>query len=218
MKVKARFFFVLMVLAIMALAPTAHAASDWGGAYAGINGTYTTSGSLHAWRDGSGQPDIKPTGPVFGIQAGYQRELENHIVLGAETDYQFMSVDGDGDTTLVCPAATCGVDVTERDSVTIHDVGTVRARLGMALGRYLPYVTAGYAYGSADATARFNVLPAVTNKVHADGWVAGGGVEYRLGEDWSLRGEYAHLKLADGDMHFRANIVRFGLNYRFFGQ
>lgn len=78
----------------------------------------------------------------------------------------------------MCPASVCGVNVTERDSVSVDSVGTVRVRVGFAFDRYLPYVTAGYAYGHATGQATFSaLLPPVTQGINATGWVAGAGFD-----------------------------------------
>ncbi len=197
-------------------ASTAHAAESWTGPYLGVNGTYAIDGSFRASRDGSGQPDIRPTGPVGGAQIGYQYQFSNDVVVGAEADYQFASASGSGDSFIICPASVCGANVTERDSVSVKNVGTVRARLGYAIGKYLPYVTGGYAYGHATGSAEFSaLLPPVTREVHATGWTAGAGLDYRLTDSWSARAEYAYLTLNEEDVHFKANVVRFGVNYHF---
>lgn len=191
-------------------------AADWSGPYIGVNGTYTVAGSLLASRDGSGQPALKPSGPVVGLQAGYQRQFANNLVVGAEADYQFVRASGNSGSFLACPASVCGLNVTERDSVSVSSVGTVRGRVGLAFDRYLPYVTAGYAYGHATAQATFSaVLPPVTRGINATGWVAGAGLDYALSGPWTVRAEYAYLTLSEGVMHFRANIVRVGVSYRF---
>jgi opacity protein-like surface antigen len=190
--------------------------AGWTGAYIGVNGTYTVPGSLLASRDGSGQPAIKPSGPVVGLQAGYQYRFASNLVIGAEADYQFVRAKGSGNSFQVCPASVCGTNVTERDSVSVSSVGTVRGRIGFAFGRYLPYVTAGYAYGHATGQATFSaVLPPVIRGINATGWVAGGGLDYHMGGPWSVRAEYTYLTLSEGVMHFRANVVRVGVNYRF---
>lgn len=74
----------------------------------------------------------------------------NNFVLGAEGDGSFVDW---GDT---------------------EAVGTVRLRGGLALDRFLPYVTGGAAFGDDI------------------GWVAGGGVEYALTDNVSAGVEFLH--------------------------
>ena len=201
---------------LLGAASVASASESWTGPYLGVNGTYAVDGSFRASRDGSGQPDLRPTGPVGGVQFGYQYQFMNDIVAGAEADYQLISASGGGGDFAVCPAAVCGTTVTERDSISVHNVGTVRARLGYALGKLLPYVTAGYAYGHATGGAKFSaLLPPVTQEIHATGWIAGVGLDYRFAKSWSARMEYGHLALSEDDMNFKANVVRCGVNYHF---
>lgn len=215
-KISNLFVAAIAVVCLFAGWGTAHATDNWTGAYLGVNATYALHSSFVANRDDSGMSAVKPTGWVGGAQLGYQYQFANNLVLGAEADYQFIRADGSGDSKLVCPASVCGADVSERDRVDVESVGTVRARLGYAKGKYLPYVTAGYAYGHAEGLAKFNaVIPTVIQGINATGWIAGAGLDYRIAKSWSARAEYDYLALSEDKMHFRANVVRVGLNYHF---
>jgi opacity protein-like surface antigen len=190
----------------------AHAQS-WSGVTVGANSTYAISGSIKASQDGSDQPAIEPAGPIIGAQLGYMYELPNNFTVGIEGDYQILWVDG-SQRFLACPAALCQIDVFQTNTVDIDSVGTVRARLGLAQGRYHPYVTGGYAFGSAMVRATFDgAFPDVKQDVRAHGWIVGGGVEHRINNSWSLRLEYAHAELSDKPYEFTANIVRLGINW-----
>jgi outer membrane immunogenic protein len=83
-------------------------------------------------------------------------------------------------------------------------LGTVRGRVGYAIDRALVYGTGGFAYaGNKDAT------PSTT----ADGWVAGGGVEYKFTPSWSVKGEYQHVELTSVTPTETAETFRIGVNY-----
>jgi high affinity Mn2+ porin len=75
------------------------------------------------------------TGLIGGYQAGYNRQLSNHVVLGIEADASFPSP---VDVPALTPAPF---------NTTLDYVGTVRGGMGYALGALLPYVTGGAAWG-----------------------------------------------------------------------
>src|SRR5690606_10784453 len=128
------------------------------------------------------------------------------------SDYQWSDMDD---------RVQAGFIVGESD---INSFASVRARLGLAIDRAMPYVTAGY--GWADVDARLLGI-GEDSKTH-DGWVYGGGVELALRPDLSIRGEYLHYDLGSEDYTygglgpFRADLdfqtVRVGVNYRFGGR
>ncbi len=66
----------------------------------------------------------------------------------------------------------------------------LRARAGYAFGSYLPFVSAGFAYGRSEQidTATGSQLGRVNNEAIE----AGAGLDYRISERVSLRGEYLH--------------------------
>jgi outer membrane immunogenic protein len=103
-------------------------------------------GGHGGWGFGSGSFD---DGFIVGGQLGVNWQF-NNFVLGAEGDGSFVDW---GDT---------------------NAVGTVRLRGGIALDRFLPYVTGGAAFG---------------NDI---GWVAGGGIDFALTDNISAGVEYLH--------------------------
>jgi outer membrane immunogenic protein len=63
------------------------------------------------------------------------------------------------------------------------------------------------------------ITPLATT-VNAIGWTAGGGVEYALSLNWSVKAEYLYVNYQDqtigpGTFTLIENIVRGGVNYRF---
>jgi len=94
--------------------------------------------------------------------------------------------------------------------------GTVRARLGYAFDRVLPYVTGGLAWGNNKITAN-----GVSQSNTSTGWTAGAGVEYALTNNWTARAEYLYMDLgksgfqAVGDAGLTASTARLGVNYKF---
>jgi len=178
---------------------------------------------------------FEPAGIIGGGQIGYNWQL-SRWVFGVETDIQSSGQRTDGQLThpggtfatpgalLVVPPAT--VAYTEK----LDWFGTVRGRVGYAMDRWLPYVTAGFAYGhgtiGGTATAGPFIGSLETGKSYA-GWTAGAGIEWAFWRRWSAKVEYLHIDFGDGPTvpigallnlttgRLTDEIVRVGLNYRF---
>jgi outer membrane immunogenic protein len=190
---------------------------DWTGFYLGINSGYAWGRSR--WSDpaiGADSGHFNTSGGLFGGQLGYNWQT-GHVVLGIETDADWMSIKGStAGLGGVCLADGGGLCQTQQSWV-----GTTRARLGYAFDRWLPYVTGGVAYGNIQA-----VQPTSTTTNTNVGWTAGAGVEYGIARNWSAKLEYLHIDLGTATfMGFASgtttlavpvtnNLVRAGINYR----
>ena len=160
-----------------------------------------------------------PTGLIGGYQIGYNWQLASHLVLGVEADATFVSpVDA--------PALAQAPFNTSLDYI-----GTARGRLGYSLGRWLPYVTGGFAWGHTHVN--INEDPSNTGTVissagrYHTGWTAGLGLEFALSGSWSARLEYDHVDLSRQTYDLsgfglpgfnvdpRVDVFKLGLNYRF---
>ena len=98
----------------------------------------------------------------------------------------------------------------------------------MALGHALFYGTGGFAYGDVRQSAVYDGVSFGASGTQT-GWVAGGGIEYKVSPAWSLKGEYQYIDLGSEKLTDAANslstngpdtslqTVRLGLNYRFGG-
>nr|WP_244549209.1 carbohydrate porin [Bradyrhizobium canariense] len=200
-------------------APAYQTVYDWTGFYIGGHVGYG-GGSL-----GPGTNPIPEQGVVFppsitgligGYEAGYNRQLANHVVLGVEADASFASP-------LDAPRLAPGPFDTSLDYVS-----TVRGRVGYAFGNWMPYVTGGFAWGHShvnlnDAPGSIFAAPGQIQT----GWTAGAGVEFAVGGNWSAKLEYDYIDLArrtydlssfglpsvnvDPSVH----LFKLGLNYRF---
>jgi outer membrane immunogenic protein len=214
------------------LAPT------WTGFYVGLDVGYGTSSDPTVTPTGNDRlsssiinggtlPGNQPVAsPVFGlrgafggIEAGYNWQFGRSWLAGVETDFNALSIRGQGSTTSVL---TTGFMQQLSASQNIQWFGTVRPRVGwLATDNLLVYGTGGFAYAKVDETVNYGVDNPVliisalsnfrvscgvpnfgpciygTSSRIATGWTAGGGVEYRVpGTNASIKAEYLFVSLA----------------------
>jgi outer membrane immunogenic protein len=129
-------------------------------------------------------------GFVGGAHIGYNYQM-GHLVLGIETDLNYDSFLMSSLTSAASPGW----------------FGSLRPRLGYAMGPLMIYGTGGLAYGNPFSGSDFRL-----------GWTAGAGVEYQLYKNVGLRLEYLHTDLGPSTNtadHLTDNVVRLGINFRF---
>jgi outer membrane immunogenic protein len=180
--------------------------------YAWDNNNLTGWGPYYAF---SGV-NYAPSGVIGGAHVGYNFQF-NQIVFGLEGD-----VDGTG----VNKSYGWGA-VTYASQTPVE--GSIRGRLGFALDRALFYVTGGAAFAGVTNTYQswfgYNSIGR-----SLAGWTIGGGLEYALFNNWSVRAEYRYADF--GSMtdypfaavpggavthHVTENVVRAGFSYKFDG-
>jgi outer membrane immunogenic protein len=216
----------------------------WAGLYIGANAGYAWSSdpSVDCVFTGvspcpAAFPAVRSAGPEYGIQAGYNWQVANWV-LGFETDINKLAARGTSQFAGIDPGK--GPD---QLSTRYDWLGTARGRAGVTAGNALFYATGGLAYGRVshgynyDFTNGSNNNQIFSSSDTSLGWTAGGGVEYALGRNWSLKAEYLYVHLAasslslsglrfgglpgfvatDTTLRFNnnLNIVRLGANYRF---
>lgn len=174
----------------------------WTGFYLGANLGYAF-GSV---KGASGPLFKDPQGVIGGGQIGYNYQI-GQTVLGVEADLQATGANAG--------ATAIGV---AGSKVSQPYLGTVRARAGYAMDRFLPYITAGFAYGGMHL--RDPALGKSTTTTY--GWTVGGGVEYAITNNWTAKVEGLYVDLADKRMlggaykaGLNEGIVRAGVNYKF---
>ena len=188
---------------------------SWTGFYAGLQAGY-------GWHDISYSFGTSNTlnmkGFVGGGTVGYNWQA-GAFVVGLESDISFADVKGSALNVGIAPCSIQGCEA------KLNWFSTGRARLGYAIGNLLPYLTGGVALGgvkgSADNGACGNI-PCFYDETRW-GWTVGGGLEYRLYGNWSLKAEYLYLNLGKPSFtspfvlptDFAVNIVRGGVNLHF---
>ena len=185
----------------------------------------------------------RPSDPIGGVQAGYNWQT-GPVVFGFETDIDASSIAKSESFTSL--GTTTRPDWLTSADQELNFLGTVRGRLGYTITpSLLAYGTGGFAYGGA------NVDTTVTSSTHGattttcpnfcggrglsptlTGWAAGGGLEYMVTPNWSLKAEYLYFDLGTlaqtyGDnagrplgvvgtsTEFKGSIARIGANYKF---
>ena len=179
---------------------------NWSGFYLGVNGGGAFGSST--W-DSTGSFNL--TGGLVGGTIGYNYQI-GHVVVGAEGDIDWSDING---TT----TNGCAVGCQTSDSW----LSTVRARLGYAADRFLPYVTGGAAFGDISASRPGFAGSSTTNA----GWTVGAGIEFAIAGNWTAKAEYLYVDLGNfncglgcgtaavNHVSFSDNILRGGFNYRF---
>jgi outer membrane immunogenic protein len=200
------------------------------------------------------------SGVLGGLQAGYNQQFGTNYLIGIETDFNWSGMKGSGSTT---GAGNFGaIPFTNMVDEKIKWFGTVRARLGyLPTNNLLFFISGGLAYGRVERTATytfgwqgggaiiggptggysftcFALSPCLAgSSSNADiGWTMGGGVEYALSKNLTVKAEYLYVSLAGNTVtetaltpqsgtlpasfnanysHTNFNVARVGLNYRF---
>jgi len=212
----------------------------WTGWYVGAN----VGGSFGRASDSTtvgGVPFSSTTatldGVIGGAQFGYNYRVNPSWLLGFETDFQGSSEQGTANTFL--GVAIPGIRAlappnTLSDTEKLPWFGTVRGRIGWTPNAaLLIYATGGLAYGGITSNETFTSggLPAPVNANFNNtrvGWTVGGGAEYFVARNWTVKGEVLYMDLGSVTNTFAAGafpvavtthvtdvIARVGFNYHF---
>jgi outer membrane immunogenic protein len=201
---------------------------SWSGVYVGVNaggslGHFDLNESVYG--EGS-SPTISARSNGFsgGGQIGFNYQFAGNIVVGLEADFQGSTLKGD--------YFNEGLDGESAQFGSKVDWwGTARGRIGYAFGNILPYVTGGFAYGHV--TTFENGEIGFLGDSGSDsfgstrgGWTIGGGLEYALTHNLTLKVEYLYTDL--GTSHYAVpetpveintrtqfSTVRAGANWKF---
>jgi outer membrane immunogenic protein len=209
--------------------PPLEAQPLWTGFYAGLNVGGAFGSSRNAFSiAGFGLPTFTTPlqGVVGGGEAGYNWQT-GPWVLGLEASFDGSGLSGR--RTAPCLPPLCGAFAASY-AQKLPWFGTLRPRIGYALGNWLFYATGGGALGRVDtnATAAVGSFVATDNRSQTrSGWTLGGGVEVELVAGWSAKIEYLYVDLGSrtttyllnppisNASHFSANVITAGVNYHF---
>ena len=181
-------------------APVQQAPTSWSGFYFGAQAGWGWADvdsritvSPLAGNDGVGIDSVQHDAPIVGGQIGIQHQF-GQIVLGLEGS--LISAYQDSFANVACPnpAITCGK--------RFDDILSVGPRLGFAMGKWMPYVTGGYA--NASISHKSFITGANTGvffgRERFEGWYVGAGVDMALAHGWTVGLEYRHYDFEDQTM------------------
>lgn len=189
----------------------------WTGFYVGLNAGGAVGGDFTV-SDPTGSISNRMGGFLVGGTVGYNYQLMNNIVLGLEGDIGYADIGASSSGNAFGAAgytAKAGID---------GYLGTIRGRLGYAMGPWLFYATGGWAFSEArvstTAYAPFGYGISSSTK-GVNGYTVGGGVEYAVNPNLSLKAEYLYIdfeKVRAGNLAnvgIDTHLLKVGLNYKF---
>lgn len=148
---------------------------------------------------------------IFGtVQVGYDRQLSSHFVLGAFLDYDFTNIS----TEVRAFGGELDADI------DLDHMWSIGARAGwLTSPDTLVYALVAYTQGEYDLSDLGG------SDVDVQGWSVGAGIETRLADNWTLKGEYRFTQFdeetlfaEDGvsiDAEPSVHTARVVLSYRF---
>ncbi len=194
-------------------APPPPPAFSWSGVY--IGGQVGYDWGTASFADPLGPaPRLNQSGVIGGAHIGYNYQV-SQFVFGLEGD-----VNG---------ASTRAGNTFNGLAYGLHENEdfSIRGRIGYAFDRILVYATGGGAYGNFHTSYNDGVAFDSFNNGHF-GWTVGGGIEYAIDNNWSVRAEYRYTDYGSQtdspvfsdfgrpiDRHIRDNRVQAGFSYKF---
>jgi outer membrane immunogenic protein len=172
--------------------------------------------------------NITQGGFIGGGQAGYNYQYGKNFVLGFETDIQGAGIGGEGSATGVAPYQSQELyGFNSPIQAGVNWMGTARGRIGYLVApSVLLYATGGLAYGGTYLKTFPNSFEAWAidgGTVYATyistqnaqqnfnvGWTAGGGAEWMMAPNWSIKGEALYYDLGNTSV---SNVVFYPQDY-----
>lgn len=179
---------------------------------------------------------------TYGGFVGYNSQWDD-VVLGVEANYMHGKFNGTSSVapvplTYVTPfsdGAYHTIGLNSSRSISLTDMGTIRARAGYAVGNFLPYVFGGAALGRANITSSVLIMDKSGNSIPNSqaasplyypasdsiggkmlyGYTAGIGTEAMLFGNVFARAEWEYIRFVNAGADVNINTVRGGLGYKF---
>jgi outer membrane immunogenic protein len=200
---------------------------------------FTAIGATPALLDSAITGSLHPNGFIGGGEIGYNWQANNYV-FGLEVDANAIS--GDDERTITgMPLVAAGLDTADFVTDTAKEIflATFRGRLGVTFDRALLFATGGGAWGTLQTTDAFGgvggtVVGSTSNTTNRLGWTVGGGLEYAVTYNLTIKAEYLYVDLGNfneatppiagfpnTDIAFThaytESIARIGFNYKFDG-
>ena len=214
-----------LVFLVHSVAVAQSTAFDWSGTYIGgsvgvVNSTSRVDFTYSSSTSGPGSVALPAIGAAGSIAIGHNFQLDQ-FVIGIEADGTLMQLSG----------TATGPDYTIDHR--LESLLTLRGRFGVASGPFMAYGTVGLAGGNASYSALVSDMgkdspSAATASGFVMGVAGGGGVEYAVNDNVSVKGETLFYSLAplnasgdtgkgsfDSAFHTNGLLVRTGVNVHF---
>jgi outer membrane immunogenic protein len=161
--------------------------------------------------------NVKRSGLVGGLEAGYNWQVDPRWVAGIEADFNGANFRGWGSSSSVL-SSTTNINLNTSETTDWYD--TIRGRIGwLATPNLMIFGTGGWAYGQTRQSATFTFASPLVGTTGAgaggfvvtctnnascysgsstannSGWTAGGGVEWMFDRHWSAKIEYQFVDL-----------------------
>jgi outer membrane immunogenic protein len=189
--------------------------NDWTGFYIGINGGgdwgrantglqissltgFFSPGDAGTAIQNAGSNRINNSGGVAGGQIGYLIE-NGHVIMGLEASFDLMRANGSVSNNVGPGVFPAGFGFVINENVGANWLALFTGRVGLDMGNWYPYLTAGVAVASLRYSSTYldNIPSAFASSFATTettfGGAFGGGAEWKLDNHWSLRGEYTYL-------------------------
>ncbi len=201
----------------------------WTGFYVGLNAGVAIDASQYQFSPFFASGNSGAVGFTGGGQLGYNWQT-GPLVVGLETDLNYRSSQNNSGGGFGMGAVGSGAGY----------FGTLRGRVGFTpMDRMMIYATGGLAYGNTnfpgsvagiDGFGGAHALYGGGNAGTSVGWTVGGGAEYALNRNWSIKAEYLYVSLGGKSTNYidavsglpivanantRDHIARVGVNYHF---
>ncbi len=180
--------------------------SNWAGAYLGVTPGYSL-GSVKNNVPGVGGLRNNMNGADIGIYGGVNAVVSGNVVVGGEADINLSD------------QRQTQVNAGNVYKTSSWWNGSIRARAGMSMERYMPYVTAGLAF--SDNTLSVNGASDSKGQV---GWALGAGMEGFVTDRIVVRGEFIYEGFGTQNhsvagtnigTNISSGILRIGAAYKF---
>jgi outer membrane immunogenic protein len=206
---------------------------DWSGFYVGgfggggfgnhnVNNALGSSGVFTDFT-----ANYSSTGGVAGGEAGYNVQ-SGRFVVGIEADGFWSGIKGNDSSQIAAGA----FPIASVDADSLQWGGTLRARGGFTIDRWLMFFTGGWAYGDIVHTNTDPALGVDKFTVHANGLTAGAGIAYAITNNVIGKFEYRYYNFngynrpgspltPNGQLPYTTestySVVTLGLDYKFGG-
>jgi outer membrane immunogenic protein len=199
---------------------------NWTGFYIGANlGGAWASGTLTDNFTGASFTG-NHSGVIGGGTLGYNWQVSPNFVVGFEGTFDGTSI-GRTSNSVVVPIL--GTPTAIQGSIGTNWVATLAARFGIAVNNVLYYAKGGGGWADNSASLTDTITGAsVSTSNTRSGWLVGGGIEYAVSPNWTIKAEYDYLGLSNWsnsgplspvdtfNLSRQINMFTVGVNYKFY--